>query len=248
MALGKSAANLRAGPGTGYPVVGQIQPAQRVAIVGRNSAGDWWQLSSDGTGQTWVLASLVDTSGATDAVALAKNIPTPPPSPTPAPTTVPATAAPTQAPKPSVAYVVKSVRLKPIGTDAQSCTGGDHNIWVYVVDAAGNRLDGVRVREVFTGIINVTGAQGKGQGTALWDIYAGGGGQVEIVDGNNNLISEVSRGMSADWPDFDLMKAAGYCGCKPEPDDASCQADIQNHTYLFATHHYVFEVTFQRTS
>jgi len=167
--------------------------------------------------------------------------PTPiPPTPTPAPPTN--TPLP---PTPAVAYVVKSLRLRPIGQDAQNCNGGDHGIWVYVIDAAGNQLNGVRVREIFLNKIQLTGDQNR-PGAVQYDIYAGGGGQVEIVDETGNRISEVSRGMSADWPDFDLMKAAGYCNCKPHPDDASCEADILNRNYLFAKGHYVYEVVFQR--
>ena len=37
---------------------------------------------------------------------------------------------------------------------------------------------------------------------------------------------EVTREMSADWPAFDMLTAAGYCKCKPHPDDASCRADL----------------------
>jgi hypothetical protein len=174
-------------------------------------------------------------------VAVAQNVPPPP---TPKPTQPPQ---PTQPPKPSVAYVVKSLRLRSVGEDAQRCNGGDHNIFVLVVDPAGNPLDGVRVREIFSGQIFVTGNQGKGPGRVQYDIFRGGGGQVDVVDEAGNRISEVTRGMSDDWPDFDLMKAAGYCNCKPHPDDASCEADLVNHTYLFAVGHYVYEVVFQRT-
>jgi hypothetical protein len=178
-------------------------------------------------------------------VKVAQNIPTPPPPP---PTSTPAPPPPpTVPPKPAVAYVVKSLRLRPIGQDAQRCDGGDHNIFVTVIDPAGNPLDGVRVREVFSGVIHATGDQGKGPGRAEYDIYRGGGGQVDIGDEAGNRISELSRGMSADWPPIDLMWDAGYCNCKPHPDRASCEADLLNKTYYFAVGHYVYEVVFQRT-
>jgi hypothetical protein len=167
---------------------------------------------------------------------------------TPVPVAQPAaptsTAAPTAPPNPTGAYVIKSFRLRPVGQDAQHCASGDHNIWVFVEDAAGNRIDGVRVRERFTGQIRVTGQ--KGPGIAQYDIFSGGGGQVQLIDDAGNAISPESRGMSDDWPDFDLMKAAGYCNCKPHPDDASCQADLASHQYLFARGHYVYEVVYMR--
>ena len=53
--------------------------------------------------------------------------------------------------------------------------------------------------------------------------------------------------MSDDWPPFDLLRDAGYCTCKPHPDDASCESDLNNKQYLFAVGHYVYEVVFRRT-
>lgn len=246
-AVADSDVNLRGGPGKAYPVVGKMRAGQEIEILGRNASGDWWQLAWPGGNQAWVAGTVVQIIGPIDTVAVAKNIPAPPTA-APRPTAAPVAAAPTPQPaKPTTAYVVKSLRLRSIGEDAQTCTGGDHNIFVHVVDPAGNPLDGVRVREIFTGRIEVTGAQGKGPGAVQYDIYRGGGGQVDIVDDAGNRISELSRGMSDDWPDFDLMMSAGYCNCKPHPDPASCQADLVNKTYLFAVGHYAYEVVFQRT-
>ncbi len=242
--IADSAINLRSGPGRTYPVIGQMRAGQELAIVARNASGDWWQLDWDGQGQAWVAGTVVSVLGPIDTVTVAQNIPTPPPQATAAPRP---TAAPTAPPKPSTEFVVQSLRLRSVGEDSQRCDGGDHNIFVTVIDAAGNAMDNVRVREVFTGQIQVTGVQGKGSGRVQYDIYRGGGGQVEIVNEANERISDVSRGMSDDWPDFDLMKAAGYCNCKPHLDDASCEADLRNKTYLFAVGHYAYEVVFRRT-
>ena len=240
-------ANLRGGPGTAYPTVGQLKAGQALDIIGRNASGDWWQLTWNGRGQAWVAGTIVNVLGPIDAVAVTPNIPTPPPLPTAAPTVPPAPTAPPATSRPTVDYIVKSVRLRPVGQDAQVCGGGgDNGIWVYVQDPAGNRLDGVRIKEIFTGIVHVSGSDQKGPGAAHWDIYRGGGGQMEIVDDAGNVKSEVTRGMSDDWPDFDLMKAAGYCDCHPFNDE-ECQAALQNHTYAFAAGHYTYEVVFQRT-
>ncbi len=239
-----STVNLRGGPGTVYPVVGQLRAGQASDIVGRNASGDWWQVTWDGQGQAWVAGTIVNVLGPIDTVAVAPSIPTPRPSPTTEPT-VPPTA--TTPPRPSVDYIVKSLRLRPVGQDAQKCGGGgDNGIWVYVEDPGGNRLDGVRIKEIFTGIVQVSGSDQKGPGAAHWPIYRGGGGQMVIVDDAGNVRSDVTRGMSDDWPDFDLMKAAGYCDCHPF-NDAECQAALQNHTYAFAAGHYTYEVVFQRT-
>jgi hypothetical protein len=230
-------------------------------VIGRNANGDWWRLAWPGNGQAWVSGTTVRLQGPIDTVAVAKDIPTPPPVPTrapqptappaapeePAPEAPPPTPQPAAQPPPGMQYVVQSVRLRSVNEGSQRCDGGDHNIFVNVIDAGGNPVDGVRVREVFSGQINVTGAQGKGPGRVEYDIYRGGGGQLEIVDEGNNRIGEATRGMSADWPDFDLMKAAGYCNCKPHPDDASCEADLRNKQYLFAVGHYAYEVVYRRT-
>jgi hypothetical protein len=48
-------ANLRAGPGTNFAVVGGVRPGDRLTIVGQNAAGDWYQLD-DGK---WIAAFLV---------------------------------------------------------------------------------------------------------------------------------------------------------------------------------------------
>lgn len=51
----KTAANLRAGPGTGYARIGSLAPGQALDIVARNPAGDWYQLASG----AWIAAFLV---------------------------------------------------------------------------------------------------------------------------------------------------------------------------------------------
>jgi hypothetical protein len=114
------------------------------------------------------------------------------------------------------------------------------------VDPAGNPIDGVRIREVFTGLIHVTGE--KGPGRVDYDIYMDGGGQVQVVDEGNNPISPTSRGMSANLPDWDLFLEAGYCNCKPYPDVDSCRAGWEARDFRYMPNsHYVYEVVFQRT-
>lgn len=49
-------ANLRAGPGTNYDVVGGVAAGDALDIIGRNEAGDWYKLT-DGS---WIAAFLVD--------------------------------------------------------------------------------------------------------------------------------------------------------------------------------------------
>lgn len=240
--------NLRGGPGVGYPLVGQLPAGRETNIVGRTAGSDWWRVAWEGQEQAWVAGTVIKVLGPIDSVAVAQDVPTPPPQPTAAPAAPQPTAPPTAPPKPSVEYALKSMRLRPVGVDGQACNGGNHNIFAVVLDKDGNPLNGVRVHEVFTGNTVVTGEQGKGPGRAEWDIYRGGGGQLDVVNDAGNRISDVTRGMSADWPDADLMWDAGYCNCKPYPDPESCAAGLKGKEYTyFATGHYVFEVVFQRT-
>lgn len=101
----KNNANLRAGPGTTYAIIGRVQQGQPLAIVGRNQAGDWYQLDSG----MWIAAILVKQAPAmaTTAPATATpNVaaPTAPPlaNPPTAPPVLPtATVVATQAAPPS---------------------------------------------------------------------------------------------------------------------------------------------------
>jgi uncharacterized protein YraI len=246
--------NVRAGPGTDHPIVGSLQSGSTAEITARNSGGDWWQIRMTDGGSGWIYGPLVQTSGNINAVALAESIPTPPP-PTPvppAPAPVQQAPAPAPAPEPEPEPVAEPAppsgsysvvtRLRPIGQDAQSCGGGENSIYALVVDRAGNPINGVRVKEVFSGQLRESGQ--KGPGLAQWDIYRGGGGQLQIVDGGGNPLSPASAGMSADWPDAQMMWDAGYCNCKPHPDFESCRSDLENKLYLFAVGHYTYEVIF----
>ncbi|MBV7332563.1 SH3 domain-containing protein [Chloroflexi bacterium TSY] len=69
-------ANLRAGPGTNYAIVGGAQSGQEVEIVEQNADGTWYQL----VGGEWIAAFLVDI------------VLTPTPTPTAVPPTLTATA------------------------------------------------------------------------------------------------------------------------------------------------------------
>jgi uncharacterized protein YraI len=251
--------NLRAGPGTNYPVIGQLKAGQAINIMGRNQSGDWWRLSYPSEEQAWVAGMLVDVSGPIDTVAAVKNLPTAAapvavPVSAPAPTAMPAQpSAPTATPAPSLPagmqYALKSLRLRSL-SEGQQCGGGNHLLTATVLDAGGNPLDGIKVKEVWTGITHTSGE--KGPGKMEWVTGKGGGGVLVVVDGAGNPISPQTRGMSDDFPDFDLMKAAGYCSCE-SLDDAACEAAIVGAqqgqiTKRFAQGHYVFEVVFQQAS
>lgn len=64
-------ANLRAGPGTTYPISGSLASGQSVIIVAKNDAGDWYQLDS----KAWVASFLVDTREPPTVVPTAISLP-----------------------------------------------------------------------------------------------------------------------------------------------------------------------------
>lgn len=90
--------NVRLGPSTDYPVVGQLAINQTARITGRDELSAWWQIEfqSDRGDRGWVAAgSEFSTAASAQGVAVAQAPPleqvaaptptSPPPSPTPAP-------------------------------------------------------------------------------------------------------------------------------------------------------------------
>jgi hypothetical protein len=76
--------NLRAGPGTDYPVVGQGQQGQELPITGRNAVADWWQVVMPNDQTAWVVDELVEVSQAELVIQVDAPLP-PPPLATPTP-------------------------------------------------------------------------------------------------------------------------------------------------------------------
>lgn len=68
--------NVRAGPGTGFAVVGSVVQGSALKVTGRNEAGDWFQLADGG----WIAAFLVaNPPGAVPVAAVIPTEPTQPP-------------------------------------------------------------------------------------------------------------------------------------------------------------------------
>ena len=81
--------NVREGPGTAYKVVKQVTKGQKLDIVGKNPAGDWWQVCCVNGRQVWIVGRLVQVEGDISGVQVVVSIPPPPPTPTPRPTPTP---------------------------------------------------------------------------------------------------------------------------------------------------------------
>jgi micrococcal nuclease len=76
-------ANLRAGPGTEYERVGSVAPGEKLELIARNPAGDWYQLASE----AWIAAFLVE--GAPAGLPVVEGEATAAVTPGPPPATVP---------------------------------------------------------------------------------------------------------------------------------------------------------------
>ena len=70
--------NVRQGPGTAYPVLGQINPGIAYDITGKNEPGDWWQIDLGGGTNGWVIGQLVNASGDMGALAVVSDLLEPP--------------------------------------------------------------------------------------------------------------------------------------------------------------------------
>ena len=102
--------NLRQGPGTNYPVVGKLTQGAQAAIIGRNAAGDWYQVRPTGGSTGWV-------TGAPALVQVTGDL-----------TTVPVVSAPAPAAKPAG---------RSVGTIVlQTASGGP----IYAANADGSNL------------------------------------------------------------------------------------------------------------
>lgn len=222
--------NVRAGPGTAYPVVGRLAAGESVDIVGQSADGAWWQIRYKGGRDGWVSGALVQAQGALNGVPVITDVPPPPPTPTPQLPT------PTPVPQPQVDFRVVSTRLLSIQENG-GCMGM-HNIFVTVLDAAGAPLNGIQVGRVWVPEdVKITGADNKGPGKAVFDLFKHGD-QVRILNYN----SEVTRPLEVEDEKIPIPELieAGYC-----PNEDECRRLINENR--LCRYHYSWEVIFQRT-
>jgi Tol biopolymer transport system component/uncharacterized protein YraI len=80
-----TALNVRSGPGTGYPVIGSLQPGATVMALARNDAADWIQFErSDLPGKSgWASARYLDLNGNAKDLPVAARIAAAPVAPAP---------------------------------------------------------------------------------------------------------------------------------------------------------------------
>jgi len=91
-------ANVRQGPGPGYPLVAKIDKGTEITVVGRNASGTWWKVCCVNGADVWIADQVVNVTGPVWSVPEVTNIPPPPPTavPTSTPTATPTYAWPMQ--------------------------------------------------------------------------------------------------------------------------------------------------------
>lgn len=121
--------NVRAGPGTNYPIIGALTPGNVLPVTGRNSQGTWWQVQLAAGQSGWVAGSVVEARDV-EGVPIAQA-PAPPPEPTP-----------TSAPEPTPARPVH--QYEPTGWYAAENRGLTRFLGT-ITDIEGNPVNGVAV-------------------------------------------------------------------------------------------------------
>ncbi len=231
-------ANLRSGPSTSYPVTGSVSSGQTLTLTGRNADSSWFQLTSG----AWIAAFLLNDGSA--PVATATSAP-------PAASLAAPTAAPTALPPAPVTngndFVVVDKHLWDPYENGGSLDGPSvhcglaRELIVNVLDANGNRLNGVAVQVQYGAKeIYVTGSQGKGDGVA--EFVLGSGQDVKVVRDNDGraVSSDLVTGLvtNAQFIPYETLIASNYCqdaaSCKNFADTYSCEG------------HFSWTVTFKR--
>ena len=255
--------NVRSGPGTEFGTVAALNPDEAVDIIGKNPAGDWWQVTVTSGATGWVFGQLLQTSGDVSSVAVASDIPTPPPAapaaeaPAEVATEAPVAEAPAEQPAEQPAPVTEGPDFRVIEKRLWSIyeTGGTKDgpsvncglrreLHAVVVDANNNPLNGVAVQAMLGAKeIIVTGSQGKGDGRA--EFVLGGGQELAIardVDGRE-VSSDIAYGLTTDPLAISIEDfiAAQYC-----TDEAECKVWLNPPNLPPCNGHYSWTVTFQR--
>ncbi len=139
--------NVRAGPGTNYPVLGQASPGDQYPISGKNPAGGWWQIIFGGQ-YAWVYSPLV-TATYPELVQVAPVIPTPPATPVPTatpipPTPIPPTPVPQPPSDPCAGIGGDGCKFRLRNTDLRNNGGGELKLYVgFVHEGRGDEVQGI---------------------------------------------------------------------------------------------------------
>ncbi len=249
--------NVRAGPGTNYPVVEQLEPGETALVTGENKAEDWWQIDLDPAPEVevtgWVFAALVVLTGDGAEIPLVEA----PPPPTPDPTAVAAAEAneaeASDQAEPSTPedladqlrcgkdFCVTYQAMVPIWENG-GCIG-NHSIFVTVLEGPppGRPMDGVVIGDTFGNIEVASGD--KGPGTAEVTLWMNSM-SLKIkrhIDGTPYTSEESFSFTSHDeLIPAEVLAAAGYCGGNAE------ECRVRQNQNQVCRGHYSWRVTFHK--
>jgi uncharacterized protein YgiM (DUF1202 family) len=268
--VSSDAVNIRSGPATSFEVIGAANVGQQFAITGKNEGGDWWQVccldGQDAGVRGWIFAELAQAQNTSSVAVVAAA----PPAVDHAasaetPTAMPAAEAageldtPTPAPvaaanpfgegsagnlDPNAQYQI--VHFKVLGLEENNGgirdSSAQHHIFVTVLDAAGNGVDGAIVRNAVGEKLDVT-TGGKGPGKAEITMYWEPFKLYVATDPAGPVTSQVSNQMGLAFPHLpDIVGRLGgidyeYGVCPTL--EIKCAWPIQ-------AVHFSYEITFQK--
>ncbi len=133
-------ANLRAGPGTEFPIIGGTINGQAINIVGRNADGTWFRLDNTG----WIFGELVANPPALDTVPVvnADGTPVEVPAATPVPATGGGLPLPTATPAGAATGSTTAEAVAAASTETSAATG-PNAAYIGEVQALIARYDGI---------------------------------------------------------------------------------------------------------
>jgi uncharacterized protein YraI len=249
--------NVRAGPGTNYPVVEQLQPGETALVTGQNEAANWWQIDLDPTPEVelvgWIFAALVELTGGEAEIPLVEA----PPPPTPDPTVVAAAEAneaeATDEDEPSTPeeladqlrcdqdFCVTYQAMVPIWENG-GCIG-NHSIYVTVLEGPppGRPIDGVVIGDTFGNIEVASGDKGPGAAEVTLWMNSMSLKVKRHIDGREYTSEESYSFTSHDeLIPAEVLAAAGYCGGNAE------ECRVRQNQNQICRGHYSWKVTFHK--
>jgi hypothetical protein len=181
-------------------------------------------------------------------------VPTHTPAPAPTKTPAPPTETPTPTPPP-YDFIVVHQRLWTNEENGGTSPGGSvsgcgygHEIYVWVMDAAGAPLDGMVIGDTYNNPRHISGE--KGPGHAQYDLYMNGYRLLVVEDNNAGrpVTSEVSEVMSGnDWEiPVPWLIQGHYCATEEECLARRADPNKPGGSGL-CWGHYSYEIIFQRT-
>ncbi len=172
-----NAVNVRSGPSTVYPVVGQVNPGSSLEVTGRNTTGDWWQVCCV-AGQTgWISAALVTPpQGDQRDILVAASPPTPLPTATalPRPTAT------------AVSQVAVAVRV-------ERSAAGDAEVFVDYSDGTSRNVTNHPSGDAYATLTpdrqRIVFSSTRNGPANIYVMYADGSGATRLAEGNLPALS-----------------------------------------------------------